>query len=136
MIPASRLFLAASFFYLALGPLLGLVIAADPGLTGWLRMPHAHSTLVGGYGMLIFAVAYHVLPRFTGRPLYSERLTLWHFYLANVSLPLAIIAVPLSWTHQSGRVLAVRGRRTRRFVPGLRFQHDEDPFLETLARTS
>ena len=47
MIPASRLFLAASFFYLALGPLLGLVIAADPGLTGWLRMPHAHSTLVG-----------------------------------------------------------------------------------------
>ena len=57
--------------------------------------------------MLIFAVAYHVLPRFTGRPLYSERLTLWHFYLANVSLPLVIIAVPLSWTHPSGRVLAV-----------------------------
>lgn len=107
MILASRLFLAASFFYLALGPLLGLVIAADPGLTGWLRMPHAHSTLVGGYGMLIFAVAYHVLPRFTGRPLYSERLTLWHFYLANVSLPLVIIAVPLSWTVPSARVLAV-----------------------------
>ncbi|MBI1865059.1 MAG: cbb3-type cytochrome c oxidase subunit I [Nitrospirae bacterium] len=108
MIPASRLFLAASFFYLALGPLLGLLIAADPGLTGWLRMPHAHSTLVGGYGMLIFAVAYHVLPRFTGRPLYSERLTLWHFYLANVSLPLVIIAVPLSWTVSSARVLVAR----------------------------
>ena len=51
--------------------------------------------------MMVFAVAYHVLPRFSGRPLYSERLADTHVFLANIGLIGLIIAWPLSryyWT--------------------------------------
>ena len=47
---------------------------------------HAHLNLVGFIAFTIFGIAYHILPRFRGRPLYSEKLAWWQFWLANVGL--------------------------------------------------
>jgi len=57
---------------------------------------HAHTNLLGWVSMMIFAVAYHVLPRFSGRPLYSERLADLHLILSNIGLIGLMILWPLS----------------------------------------
>jgi cbb3-type cytochrome oxidase subunit 1 len=35
---------------------------------------------------MIYGVGYHILPRFMGRPLYSNKIGEAQFYLANISL--------------------------------------------------
>jgi cbb3-type cytochrome oxidase subunit 1 len=83
---------AAALVYALLGGLLGLAWLARPGLVPGLALrAHAHLMLVGFVGMMIFGIGLHVLPRFTGRPLYSERLADAHFALANLGL-LAMVA--------------------------------------------
>ena len=57
---------------------------------------HAHINLLGWLSMMVFAVAYHVLPRFSGRELHSERLANTHVVLANAGLIGLMIAWPLS----------------------------------------
>lgn len=42
--------------------------------------------LLGFVGMMIFGIGLHVLPRFTGHPLFSERLADAQFVLVNVGL--------------------------------------------------
>jgi cbb3-type cytochrome oxidase subunit 1 len=78
---------AAALVYALLGGLLGLAWLASPCLVPGLALrAHAHLMLVGFVGMMIFGIGLHVLPRFTGRPLYSERLADAHFALANFGL--------------------------------------------------
>ena len=48
---------------------------------------------------MIFAVAYHVLPRFSGRPLFSETLGNLHLILSNIGLLGLIIVWPLLRTY-------------------------------------
>jgi len=62
---------------------------------------HAHTNLLGWVSMMIFGIAYHVLPRFSGRPLYSDRLANIHFALANIGLIGLIISWPLVRTFWS-----------------------------------
>ncbi|MBI4331322.1 MAG: hypothetical protein HY673_08585 [Chloroflexi bacterium] len=42
--------------------------------------------LVGFVIFAIFGIGYHILPRFRGRPLHSEKLGWWQFWLANIGL--------------------------------------------------
>ena len=87
MLPRNRWFVAAALVYALLGGLLGLAWLARPGLVPGLALrAHAHLMLVGFVGMMIFGIALHVLPRFTGRSLYSERLADAHFALVNLGL--------------------------------------------------
>ena len=78
-------FIYASLFYLFLGATLGVGFFMIPEVRG-LRTVHTHWNLVGFVTFMIFGVAYHVLPRFRGRPLHSERLAWWQFWLANIGL--------------------------------------------------
>ena len=98
---ATRFFLIASLVYLLIGVTIGIFLTIYPGMVvGFLAM-HAHINLLGWLSMMVFAVAYHVLPRFSGRPLYSERLADTHVFLANTGLIGLAIAWPLSryyWT--------------------------------------
>ncbi len=48
--------------------------------------------------MMIFGVAYHILPRFSGRPLWSDKLALVQLYLANIGL----IGMAAGWVILSG----------------------------------
>ncbi len=78
-------FIFTGLAYLALGVTMGVLFFIIPETRG-LRSVHAHLNLVGFVTFLIFGVAYHILPRFRGRPLYSEKLAWWQFWLANVGL--------------------------------------------------
>ncbi|MBU6484522.1 MAG: cbb3-type cytochrome c oxidase subunit I [Betaproteobacteria bacterium] len=92
MLPRNRWFIAAALAYALLGGLLGLAWLAFPGkLPALAPRAHAHLMLVGFVGMMIFGVGLHVLPRFTGRTLFSERLADAQFALANLGL-LAMVA--------------------------------------------
>ena len=94
MLPRNRWFIAAALAYALLGGLLGLAWLADPAALPSLALrAHAHLMLVGFIGMMIFGVGLHVLPRFTGRNLFSERLADVQFWLANLGL----LAMVLGW---------------------------------------
>jgi len=94
MLPRNRWFIAAALVYALAGGLVGLIWLAFPdALSPFALRAHAHLMLVGFVGMMIFGVGLHVLPRFTGRTLFSERLADVQFVLANVGL----VAMVASW---------------------------------------
>lgn len=97
----TKIFIIASLFYLCLGVTIGVFITIHPGWIGGFLSMHAHINLLGWVSMMIFAVAYHVLPRFSGKPLYSDRMADLHLILSNTGLIGLIIAWPISryyWT--------------------------------------
>ena len=93
---ATQVFLIASLIYLVLGVTIGVILTIHPGAIGDFMAMHAHINLLGWVSMMVFAVAYHVLPRFSGRELYSERLANTHVILANAGLIGLMISWPLS----------------------------------------
>jgi cbb3-type cytochrome oxidase subunit 1 len=87
----NRLFVAIALAYGLAGGLLALVHLAAPGfLPGNVPKAHAHMMLLGFVLMMIYGVGLHVIPRFGGYPLRSERIATWQFWLANAGLPLMI----------------------------------------------
>ena len=64
----------AAFVALALGIGLGAWFAIDRAPGAWLRPLHAEMNLWGWTTLLIYGMAYHMLPRFAGRPLRRARL--------------------------------------------------------------
>lgn len=77
-------FIVMSIVYLGISTVLGIFMLwnADLGL----KFVHSHLNMLGWVSMMIYGVGYHILPRFMGRPLYSNRIGEAQFYLANVSL--------------------------------------------------
>lgn len=61
-----------------------------PGEAMVYRPAHVHANLLGFVSMMIFGVAYHVIPRFTGNPLYRRELAMAHFWVANAGLALMV----------------------------------------------
>lgn len=105
MLPRNRWFIAAALAYALLGGLVGLAWLAFPGeLPALALRAHAHLMLVGFVGMMIFGIGLHVLPRFTGRTLYSERLADVQFAFANLGL----LAMVSGWL-AGAQVAAVTG---------------------------
>lgn len=80
-----RAFIKASVAWLAAGMTLGVAMAIHPEWTVY-RPAHMHMNLAGFVAMMIFGVAYHVVPRFTGVPLHNMRAAGAHFYASNVGL--------------------------------------------------
>ncbi len=106
MLPRNRWFIAAALVYGLLGGLLALGwLAAPAALPALAPRAHAHLMLVGFVGMMIFGVALHMLPRFTGRPLFSERVADAQFWLANAGL----LAMVLGWLFALRAVSSVGG---------------------------
>ena len=104
-------FLKAGMAYLLLGGFLGVLLslpvtrdalsASHPGAR-W-GLVHAHIVLTGFVMMTIFGIAYHILPRFAGKPLHREGWATAHFWLAApATAGMAIgfahaFAAPLLW---------------------------------------
>jgi hypothetical protein len=80
-----RAFLKASLAWLSLGVTVGIAMAASPALMVY-RPAHLHMLTLGFVAMMIFGVAYHVIPRFAGNPLHSRRVPVWHWWTSNVGL--------------------------------------------------
>jgi cbb3-type cytochrome oxidase subunit 1 len=85
----AKAFVKASITWLALGVTLGVGMAAYPA---WIiyRPAHMHMVLLGFVAMMIFVVAYHVIPRFTGFPLHSRKAPAVQWFISNGGLALMI----------------------------------------------
>lgn len=82
-----RAFVKAALTWLGIGVTLGIAMAVHPPWTIH-RAAHMHINLLGFISMMIFGVAYHVIPRFAGHPLRSPRLAAAHWWIANLGLAL------------------------------------------------
>lgn len=78
-------FILMGIIYLVIASAMGVILLVSPH-SGHLRFAHVHLNLLGWMSMLIFGVGYHILPRFAGKVLYSERLGEAQFWLANLGL--------------------------------------------------
>ncbi len=81
-----KLFVKVSIFYLLFGIVFGLLIATNvvSGLN--YTFVHVHFNLIGFMSMMLFGVAYHILPRFNAQPLKWPKLVPIHFYGVNIGL--------------------------------------------------
>ena len=82
-------FIKASLVWLGLAVSLGVAMAAHPAWVMY-RTAHLHMALLGFVTMMIFGVAYHVIPRFTGNPLHRRRLATVHWWVANGGLAVLV----------------------------------------------
>jgi cbb3-type cytochrome oxidase subunit 1 len=80
-----KAFIRASLAWFTLGLLLGIAMAAHPAWVIY-RPAHAHMNVVGFLTMMVFGVGYQLLPRLFGHGLYSRRMAVAHWWLANVGL--------------------------------------------------
>ncbi len=80
-----RNFIIISIFYLGVSSVLGVCMLANPSLLS-LKFVHSHLNLLGWVSMMIYGVGYHVLPRFSGRPLKYPKMGEVQFWAANIGL--------------------------------------------------
>lgn len=90
MDPFVRRFVRASLVWFGIGVTLGFGMAIWPGRWMVIRPAHVHANLLGFVTLMIFGVAYHVIPRFTGAPLHSRALAAVHVWVANAGLALLV----------------------------------------------
>ena len=86
-------FIRCAIVYFVLAALLGITMTISGPLYP-LGPIHTHLNLLGWMSMMIFGVAYHILPRFSGVPLWSDRLAMVQLWLANIGL----IGMGVGWT--------------------------------------
>jgi heme/copper-type cytochrome/quinol oxidase subunit 1 len=78
----AKLFIKTSLIYLAISTILGVLIIPGPGFS----FMHSHFALIGWITFLAFGLCYEIIPRFTGKPLFSEKLGQIQFWLGNIGL--------------------------------------------------
>jgi cbb3-type cytochrome oxidase subunit 1 len=90
----TRWFIKSSLVWLCIGVVLGLAMAAHPAWTVY-RPAHLHALLLGFVTMMIYGVAYHVIPRFSGFPLRHRTLAGVHWAVANIGLVAMVVGFVL-----------------------------------------
>ena len=105
-----KAFIKASLVWLVLGVSSGVTMAVHPMWTVF-RPAHVHMVALGFVTMMIYGVAYHVIPRFSGFPLPARRAPMVHWWMSNAGLVLLIGGVLLraSGDPMGTPVLAVGG---------------------------
>jgi len=73
--------------------------------TNWV-VAHAHMALLATFSFFVFAASYYIIPKITGRKMYSKRLAVWHFWLTLygwiimlLSLTAAGLVQSAGWHH-------------------------------------
>ena len=98
----AKLFVKTSLVYLAISTILGVLITIGPGYS----FMHSHFALIGWVSFMIFGLAYESIPRFSSKPLYSRKLGMWQFWLANIGL------IGLSLSYPVMRMYMLKGKDT------------------------
>ncbi|HMB46567.1 MAG TPA: cbb3-type cytochrome c oxidase subunit I [Candidatus Methanoperedens sp.] len=78
----ARLFIKTSLVYLVLSAILGVLITIGPGYS----FMHSHFAVVGWVSFMLFGLAYESIPRYTSRAIFSKKLGMIQFWLANIGL--------------------------------------------------
>jgi cytochrome c oxidase cbb3-type subunit 1 len=101
----------AAFLALAAGILLGAAFAVSRALGAQLRPLHAELNLWGWTTLLIYGMAYHMLPRFCGRPLRRVALADLQSWLAIGGVAVACLGWALgpAGLAGAGRILLAAG---------------------------
>jgi len=86
-------YLRLSVIYFVAGVAVGLGMLLWPGESGYYIPVHVHLNLLGFMSMMIYGVGYHILPKFSGRHIYSPKIMKVQFWLANAGL----IGMAVSW---------------------------------------
>ena len=79
-------YLRMSVVYFLAGAVIGLSILIWPGDTDYYLPVHVHLNLLGFMSMMIYGVGYHILPKFSGRQMYSPKIMKIQFWIANAGL--------------------------------------------------
>jgi len=95
-----RNFIIVSILYLGIASLLGVGMLWDESLLP-LKFVHSHLMLLGWVSMMIYGVGYHVLPRFSGRPLRYPKIGELQFWAANIGLLGMLLFYSLGVYHPS-----------------------------------
>lgn len=96
----SAMFIKAGMIYLAVSAVLGVLIIFGPGYS----FMHSHLALLGWVSFFMFGAGYEIIPRFSGKPIYSEKLGIIQFWLGNISL------VGLSLSYPFMRMYMLKGK--------------------------
>lgn len=88
-------FIVMSVVYLGISAVLGIIMLGNQNMLA-IKFVHSHLNMLGWVSMMIFGVGYHILPRFMGRPVYSNRVVEVQFYLANISLVAMLVFYSLN----------------------------------------
>jgi cbb3-type cytochrome oxidase subunit 1 len=88
-------FIVMSIIYLGIASILGIFMLDNQNVMA-LKFVHSHLNMLGWVSMMIYGVGYHILPRFMGRPLYSNKIGEAQFYLANISLVVMLLFYALN----------------------------------------
>ena len=88
-------FIVMSIVYLGTAAIMGIVMLWDQNVMA-LKFVHSHLNMLGWVSMMIYGVGYHILPRFMGRALYSNKIGEAQFYLANISLVAMLVFYTLN----------------------------------------
>jgi cbb3-type cytochrome oxidase subunit 1 len=83
-------FIVMSIVYLGIAAIMGIVMLGNQNVMA-LKFVHSHLNMLGWVSMMIYGVGYHILPRFMGRALYSNKIGEAQFYLSNASLMTMLI---------------------------------------------
>ncbi len=79
-------FIRTAVIYFGLSALAGIAMAVSPDTVTDLKFIHVHLNLLGWMSMMIYGVGYHIFPRFSGRPLWSNKLATLQFWTAQIGL--------------------------------------------------
>jgi cytochrome c oxidase cbb3-type subunit 1 len=101
-------FIVMSVVYLGIAAILGIVMLGNQNMLA-MKFVHSHLNMLGWVSMMIFGVGYHILPRFMGRPVYSNKVVEVQFYLANISLVAMLVFYTLNVysTNDTFRIITV-----------------------------
>jgi len=86
-------YLRMSVIYFVAGAAIGAMMVLFPGTAGYHIPVHTHLNLLGFMSMMIYGVGYHILPKFSGRTIYSPKIMKIQFWFANAGL----IGIAISW---------------------------------------
>lgn len=93
MEPVIVWYLRMSVVYFAGGSVIGVAMLLWPESSGYYISSHVHLNLLGFMSMMIYGVGYHILPKFSGRHIYSPVIMKVQFWLSNAGL----IGMAVSW---------------------------------------
>jgi len=93
MEPVIVWYLRMSVIYFVAGVVVGFGMLLWPAESGYYVPVHVHLNLLGFMSMMIYGVGYHILPKFSGRHIYSAQIMKVQFWLANAGL----VGMAVSW---------------------------------------